>query len=35
MTSNGNLFSQISVLVAGFVLSAYGLAFLANATNIL
>lgn len=35
MTSNTNLFSQITVFVAGFVLSAYGIAFLANATNLL
>ena len=35
MTSNSNPFSQITVIVAGFVLSAYGIAFLANATNLL
>ena len=33
--TNSNLISQITVLFAGFVLSAYGIAFLANATNIL
>ena len=26
---------QITVIIAGFVLSAYGIAFLANATNLL
>jgi hypothetical protein len=35
MTSNTDMFSQITVLVAAFVLSAYGIAFLANAANIL
>lgn len=35
MTSNTNIVSQITVLIAGFVLSAYGLAFLANATHLL
>jgi hypothetical protein len=29
------MFSQITVIIAGFVLSAYGIAFLANATNLL
>ncbi len=33
MSNHANLFSQISVIVAGFVLSAYGLAFLANAAQ--
>ena len=35
MTNNGNLIAQISTLIAGFVLSAYGLAFLANTANML
>jgi len=35
MTRNNDVFSQISVLVAGIVLSAYGIVFLVNATNLL
>jgi hypothetical protein len=35
MTSNTDMFSQISVIVAALVLSVYGIAFLANAANIL
>lgn len=31
MTTHTNTFTQISTVVAGFVLGAYGLAFLANA----
>ena len=33
MSNNGNLITQISTVIAGFVLSAYGLAFLANAAS--
>lgn len=33
--TNTDLISQISVFVAGFVLSAYGIAFLANAANLM
>lgn len=35
MTNNGNLISQITTLIAGFALSAYGLALLASAANLL
>jgi len=35
MTRNNDVFSQISVLVAGIVLSTYGIVFLINATNLL
>lgn len=33
MSNNGNLVAQISTVIAGFVLSAYGLAFLANTAS--
>ena len=33
MTNRGGLVTQISTTVAGFVLAAYGLAFLINTTN--
>lgn len=35
MTNNGNLISDVTALIAVFVLSAYGILFLANATNLL
>jgi hypothetical protein len=33
MTNNGNLVTQISTTLAGFVIGAYGLAFLLNTLN--
>ena len=33
MTNRGDLVTKISTTVAGFVLGAYGLAFLLNTTN--
>jgi hypothetical protein len=33
MTNRGNLVTQISTTIAGFVLGAYGLAFLLNTVN--
>lgn len=35
MTNNGNLLSDLTAVIAVFVLSAYGILFLANATNLL
>jgi hypothetical protein len=35
MTNNNNLISQITASVAAFVLTAYGLAFLANSINLI
>ena len=35
MTNNGNLISDLTALIAVFVLCAYGILFLVNATNLL